>query len=176
MQVESIAEKKGTFFLPDIDQAEALGTQIQWLDINNTEAGTVLLQPKTDVPPVHFHPHQEELFYVKEGELEVFLTNKWINLKAGNSLKIPRKSLHTYRNHSIDQIVFDFTITPVVRFRKMMEEMGVYVQQGKIRGTDFRSTTYLCRVMTAFPDVTQSVKPPQFFVKCMAFINRVFFR
>lgn len=162
-------------FTPDIDQMETLGTQIQWMDIENAEAGTVLLAAETDGPPIHFHPKQEELFFVRQGELSVFRQDRWITLKAGESLLIPAKTPHSYKNASKKPVLFDFRITPRVRFKKMLEAMDVYVKQGKIRGTDFKSVTYLCRVMADFPDVTQSVTPPQPVVKLMAWLNKLLF-
>jgi quercetin dioxygenase-like cupin family protein len=163
-------------FKPDIDQMETLGTQIQWTDIENAEAGVVLLAAETDGPPIHFHPEQEETFHILQGELEVYKQDRWLVLKAGDSLVIPAKTPHTYKNTSKKPVRFEFHITPRVRFREMIEAMDVYVKQGKIKGTDFQSITYMCRVMNAFPDVTQSVKPPQFVVKLMAVINRLFFK
>ena len=167
--------KKASGFTPDIDQMEALGTQIQWSDQENAEAGTVLLAAETDGPPIHFHPKQEERFYIRQGELVVYKGDHWITLKQGDSLIIPAKTPHSYKNVSRQTVLFDFRITPRVRFRDMLEAMDVYVKAGKIKGNDFRSITYLCRVMAAFPDVTQSVKPPQFVVRIMAGISRLFF-
>lgn len=168
--------KKIIGFKPDIDQLEALGTQIQWKDIQNAEAGTVLLAAETDGPPIHFHPLQKEEFYIRQGELMVYKKNRWIKLKEGDSLTIPAKTPHSYKNLSKKEVLFDFCITPRVRFRNMLEEMDVYVQQQKIRGTDFKSIAYLCRVMNNYPDVTRSVTPPQIVVKIMAGISKLFFK
>lgn len=176
MQATIFNVKRISGFKPDIDQLEALGTQIQWRDIKNAEAGTVLLSAETDGPPIHFHPVQEEEFRIIYGELMVYKKDKWIKLKAGDTLTIPAKTHHTYKNASKEAVLFDFCITPRVRFKQMIEEMDIYVQQSKIRGTDFRSILYLCRVMNAFPDVTQSVKPPQFVVKLMAWLSKIFLK
>lgn len=176
METTILSTKATGSFKPDIDQMETLGTQIQWLDIENAEAGTVLLAAETDGPPIHFHPKQEETFYVLQGELSVFKQDKWVTLKAGDMLTIPAKTPHSYKNTSKKPVLFEFHITPRVQFREMLEAMDVYVKQGKIKGTDFKSVTYLCRVMADFPDVTQSVKPPQFVVQLMAGLNKLLFR
>jgi quercetin dioxygenase-like cupin family protein len=175
MQTILETKEKISRFIPDLDQLEALGTQIQWKDIRNAEAGTVLLLAETDGPPIHYHPKQQEEFFVREGELMVFKKDQWVTLKAGDRLIIPAKTPHTYKNASEETVIFDFYITPRVRFRKMLEEMDVLVQKKKIRGNDFRSITYLCRVMASYPDVTKSVKPPQFVVLVMAFLNKLLF-
>lgn len=176
MQTITRETEKILKFNPDIDHLQALGTQIQWRDSANAEAGTVLLLAETDGPPVHYHPLQEELFYVRQGTLMVFKKDQWIKLSAGDSLKISRKTAHTYKNISGEPVIFDFTITPRYGFRKMIEEMDFYVRQGKIKGKDFRSILYLCRVMNNHPDVTQSVKPPQLVVKLMARLSKIFLK
>lgn len=175
MQATILNVKATGSFKPDIDQMETLGTQIQWMDIENAESGTVLLAAETDGPPIHFHPLQEETFHILRGELEVFKKDRWITLKAGESLTIPAKTPHSYKNSTTKNVLFEFYITPRVRFKTMLEAMDVYVKQGKIRGTDFKSVTYMCRVMAAYPDVTQSVKPPQFIVRIMAGLNKLLF-
>lgn len=176
MQTNTLDMEKIIKFSPDVDQLEALGTQIQWRDIKNAEAGTVLLLPETDGPPVHYHPLQEEEFYIRQGELMVYKKDKWVKLSAGDSFRIPRKTPHTYKNASKEKVIFDFCITPRYGFRKMIEEMDVYVQQNKIKGKDFKSILYLCRVMNNHPEVTQSVKPPQFVVKLMAGLSKIFLK
>lgn len=163
-------------FHPDIDQLETLGTQIQWADIKNAEAGTVLLAPETAGPPVHYHPAQQEEFFVHSGELMLYMDGQWKALKAGESATIPKNTSHTYKNTSKQTVMFDFCLSPKVRFREMMEMMDDFVQQGKIKGTDFTSVLYLCRTMADFPDVTRSVKPPQFIVNMLAAVTKIIFK
>lgn len=159
-------------FNADLDHLDALGTQIQWKNIKDAEAGTVLLLPETEGPPIHLHPSQEEEFFIRQGELMVYREDRWIKLLAGDTLTIPPQTAHTYKNVSKEKVVFDFYLTPDGDFRKMLEEIDYYVQQRKITGKNFTSITYLCRVMNKFPQVTQSVKPPQPIVKLMSFISR----
>jgi quercetin dioxygenase-like cupin family protein len=47
-------------------------------------------------PPVHFHPHQEEWFYVMEGEVLFQVGNKRQRLRAGDSLLGPRGIPHGF--------------------------------------------------------------------------------
>ncbi|WP_300596435.1 cupin domain-containing protein [Niabella sp.] len=163
-------------FQPDIDHLAALGTQIEWRDINGAEAGTVLLMPHKDGAPVHYHPVQEEQFLVLQGTLQVYRGKEWVTLKAGESISIPKQTPHTYKNTSGEMVLFDFCITPRVRFKEMIGAMDAFVRQGKIKGSDFRSVLYLSRVMAAYPDVTQSVAPPQFMVKALAALSKLMFK
>ncbi len=51
-----------------------------------------------ETPPLHFHPHTDEAFYVAEGELTVVLSDREIVAPAGTLVFIPRGVVHTARN------------------------------------------------------------------------------
>lgn len=48
---------------------------------------------------IHYHPEQEETYQVVEGVLEVFRDGKWQPVRAGESLTIPPKTVHGFRNN-----------------------------------------------------------------------------
>ena len=161
---------------PDIDDLEVLGHQIAWKNehIANVIEGTLLQLAKTDGPPIHLHPVQDEEFYITEGELDVYKNDKWIKLTAGQSIKIPAKTPHSYRNSSENPAVFEFRITPKGRFKQMIHEIDQLVIEGKVKGKDFKSIMYMSRVMADYPDVTKNVNPPQFVVKTMGALAKIF--
>ena len=41
---------------------------------------------------IHSHPHQQEFYDVKEGELELYLNGTWNTVKAGQQVLIPQAS------------------------------------------------------------------------------------
>jgi quercetin dioxygenase-like cupin family protein len=47
-------------------------------------------------PPLHIHPHQEEYFYVIEGEVRFAVGDKRLTLGAGDSVLGPRGIPHTF--------------------------------------------------------------------------------
>ena len=160
---------------PDIDNLEVLGQQIAWKNENaaNVAEGTVLLLAKTDGPPIHYHPIQDEEFFIAEGELEVYKKDKWITVKAGQELKIPAKTPHTYRNASENPVVFEFRLTPQGRFKQMIQEMDTQITLGKIKGKDLKSMMRMSKIMASYPDVTQNVNPPQFVIKAMGTLAKI---
>lgn len=48
-------------------------------------------------PPLHQHRNEDELFYVKEGELKVFCGGEEMVLRAGASGFLPRGVPHTFK-------------------------------------------------------------------------------
>jgi quercetin dioxygenase-like cupin family protein len=59
-----------------------------------------LTGPKGDMPPLHLHTREDEAFYVLEGRMTVFLADRMIELKAGESALAPRGVPHVYRVES----------------------------------------------------------------------------
>jgi len=53
------------------------------------------LAPGTEPPP-HVHSREDELFYVLEGEFEVYVGEKAFNVKAGECVFLPRYKPHAF--------------------------------------------------------------------------------
>ncbi|HEU0075549.1 MAG TPA: cupin domain-containing protein [Dehalococcoidia bacterium] len=51
-----------------------------------------------DGPPQHVHQHEEEAFYILEGELNVKLGDETVNAKPGAFILVPRGTTHTFWN------------------------------------------------------------------------------
>lgn len=56
------------------------------------------ITPPGGGPPPHFHLREDEWFYVLEGEPEFFDGERWLPVKVGGMVFMPRHSLHTFRN------------------------------------------------------------------------------
>ena len=57
--------------------------------------------PPGDMPPLHFHRTDDEVFYVVEGEMSAFLgTDQPLRLTAGSAAFGPKGVPHTYRVES----------------------------------------------------------------------------
>ncbi|WP_347922170.1 cupin domain-containing protein [Pontimicrobium sp. SW4] len=55
---------------------------------------------KTQDPPPHFHNSYNESFFIVEGEMEFFVNGETKKVKAGESIDISLKTLHTFNNIS----------------------------------------------------------------------------
>lgn len=56
--------------------------------------------PQVQGPPPHFHNNFKESFLIIEGEMEFFINGEVKNVRAGESVDIPPKTLHTFGNKS----------------------------------------------------------------------------
>ena len=58
------------------------------------------LVPQGDMPPLHVHHDEDEVFHVLDGEITVFLPGSAVSLGAGETFRAPRGVPHTYRVES----------------------------------------------------------------------------
>ena len=52
-------------------------------------------QPGSE-PPCHRHYWEDELLYVMEGELALFIEGKWLTVPTGRAAMVPRNVEHTF--------------------------------------------------------------------------------
>ena len=56
--------------------------------------------PQGNMPPLHVHEREDEVFHVVEGQLTVFLPGEQVELNVGDTLRAPCGVPHTYRVES----------------------------------------------------------------------------
>ena len=47
---------------------------------------------------LHSHPRRQESYDIKEGELEIYLNDRWNTVKACQRVLIPQATKHAFRN------------------------------------------------------------------------------
>ena len=75
-------------------------------------------------PPPHFHNSFKESFLIIEGEMEFFINGKIMVKKAGESIDIPPKTIHTFANKS-DKLCKWINIHSPKGFRNFFDQMGI---------------------------------------------------
>jgi quercetin dioxygenase-like cupin family protein len=58
------------------------------------------LAPAGDMPPLHLHRREDEVFHVLEGRLTLHLPGEHVELAPGETFRAPRGIPHTYRVES----------------------------------------------------------------------------
>src|SRR5215831_17032635 len=59
-----------------------------------------ILSPEGDMPPLHVHHEEDEVFHVLDGEVTLFLPGTEVSLSAGETFRAPQGVPHTYRVES----------------------------------------------------------------------------
>src|SRR5262245_59321974 len=63
-------------------------------------------------PPPHIHRHEDETFYIVEGECRLLLADEWITAAAGDLVNVPRGIVHCFQNAGRETMRMIVTFTP----------------------------------------------------------------
>jgi mannose-6-phosphate isomerase-like protein (cupin superfamily) len=64
------------------------------------------LEPYSEGPDAHQHEDQDQIFYVLEGTISMFIGDKWIDADKGTFVRIPINTTHTFANRTDRKIGF----------------------------------------------------------------------
>ena len=70
------------------------------------------VEPPGGGPPLHVHSREDELFFVIEGEVTLWVNGQVSKATAGMALFLPRGVPHTFRNRSDRQLRLLIVCTP----------------------------------------------------------------
>ena len=80
--------------------------------------------PGMEGPPPHYHRSCEELFSVIEGEMTFFLDGEWLTLGPGETIKLKKEQLHTFKNAS-DKTLRYVNVHYPGGFERVFAKMGI---------------------------------------------------
>jgi quercetin dioxygenase-like cupin family protein len=63
-------------------------------------------------PPPHIHRHEDETFYVVEGQCGILLGEEWITAGVGDFVNVPRGTVHRFENQGTEATRMILTFTP----------------------------------------------------------------
>jgi quercetin dioxygenase-like cupin family protein len=89
-------------------------------------ASTTMVQtsPPGGGAPPHSHQHEDETFYVLEGEYEFLQGGEWQPARAGRAVYASRGSVHTFRNRGATTGRMMVFVTPA-GLDKYLEEISI---------------------------------------------------
>jgi quercetin dioxygenase-like cupin family protein len=123
---------------------------------------------------LHIHPHQQELYDVKEGEFEIYLNGKWNRVTAGQQILIPRAVKHGFRNAGTQTVAMLNTHFPALRTEEYFETLQTLINEDKLTGiTGFKNSIYLALHTVKFADVVKVYQPPNAWIKAGAFFGKI---
>ena len=124
---------------------------------------------------LHAHPRQQESYAVKEGELEIYLNDRWSTVKADQQVLIPQLTKHAFRNSGTKNVIALNKHIPGLRTEEYFETMQRLINEGKITGTTgFRNSIYLSLHTMKYTDVLKLYQPPNVLIKAATIIGRMF--
>jgi quercetin dioxygenase-like cupin family protein len=123
------------------------------------EVESVYTKPTPSRPPLHYHPAQEEVFYVLAGELCVIIGGGRKTLVEGEKLIVPRGTPHTMWAESAGVRV-DWQTRPALETESFFETIYGLARVGK---TDGKGTPNLLRsavILRSYAGEFRLASPP----------------
>src|SRR5687768_8536880 len=90
-----------------------------------------IFQPGSKEPPAHYHPYQEENFTIISGELTVKLKGSLKVYTAGETLFVPKNTIHSMWNPSGSTTVVRWHVAPALDTEYFFETMMGLAGEGK---------------------------------------------
>ncbi|WKK67050.1 cupin domain-containing protein [Lutimonas zeaxanthinifaciens] len=112
--------------------------------------------PKVQGPPPHLHNSFKESFLIIEGEMEFFINGEVIQVKEGESVDIPPKTLHTFGNKS-NSICKWVNIHSPKGFRDFFDKMGIPAEKENAQ-LESITPTIIKKVMETAADFDMIIK------------------
>ena len=111
-----------------IDPSESLTIRSNTADLLAMEA---TFEPSGHPPPKHWHPDQDEHFEVIEGTLTAVVGGRQVVLHAGETLDIPRGTVHAMWNAGTERARVRWLVRPAGRTEQWFASVAAARQNGK---------------------------------------------
>tara|TARA_R110002126_G_scaffold291790_1_gene458429 strand:- start:10346 stop:10915 length:570 start_codon:yes stop_codon:yes gene_type:complete len=104
-----------------------------WLETNGTQLSIDCVSPPSNTrEKMHIHPHQENRFTIRSGELIFTIDGKLVRAVSGDVISIPKNIPHTFHNESDTDAHYIQDFFPALRIDSLFETFFVLAEQGKL--------------------------------------------
>ena len=117
-------------------------------------------RPYSIIPAEHFHPYQEEDFYVLKGELTIRVEEKLRILRVGESIHIRRNIPHAMWNQSGRETIIQWKVYPAMQTEYLLETMFGLAGDNKTNEKGMPPFLQTILIAKQFSDVMRLSKPP----------------
>ena len=117
-------------------------------------------QPSSQKPAAHYHPHQDEVFTVLDGELTVLLRGQQYTLKKGESIHIKATTVHAMWNESLAPVVAKWEVCPAGNTEYFLETGMGLASDGKTNSNGMPGLLQVVLMARKFRNEFRLHKPP----------------
>lgn len=141
------------------------GQTIRFLQTSSDTDGELLemesgFAPYSIEPFPHYHPQQEELFTVIEGQINVRINGSVKQLKKGDQLRIGPKTVHSMWNASSTQAVVNWKVTPALSTEYFLETGIGLAAAGKVNQKGMPPVLQTALLARKYKNVFRLARPP----------------
>lgn len=110
-------------------------------------------------PPAHYHPRQEEDFFVIEGELTVRMDGQTKIYKQGDSFHISKNKVHAMWNNSGSKTIVNWKVMPALDTENLLETLAGLANEDKTNADGRPGIFQLALTATKYSAVFRLSKP-----------------
>ena len=141
------------------------GQQIKFIHTSDDSGGELLemeslFQPHSTEPVPHYHPSQEELFTVLEGEISVRINGQVKILKQNDTLRIKKKQVHSMWNHSTSAAKVNWKVMPALDTEYFLENGVGIANEKKTNDQGMPGILQVALLANRFSNVFRIARPP----------------
>lgn len=118
-------------------------------------------------PPPHYHPFQEEDFIILSGEMTVNMDGQLRVLRQGDTLHIPKNTVHSMWNHTREKAVVNWKVQPALDSEYFFEIATGLANDGKMSTKGRPNLLQSALLLNRFSRVFRLVKPPYWVQRVM---------
>lgn len=111
-------------------------------------------------PAPHYHPYQVEDFIVLSGELTVRINGQLRILKPGNTLHIPKNTVHSMWNNTDSVTVVNWKVQPAMDTENFFETATGLAIDGKTDDNGMPDILQIALMANKYAGVFRLSKPP----------------
>jgi mannose-6-phosphate isomerase-like protein (cupin superfamily) len=129
-------------------------------------------------PLVHTHPNAIETYEILDGEMEIFIKDKWMTAKKGDRLTVPVGITHAFRNPTQGIVTVFNTHQPALKMENYFEDVcKVLDKLTDNRKKDFKmnlkAMLYMGVLMNNYRNDIIAKNPPDAAIKVLAYIGNL---
>ncbi|GAA4465519.1 hypothetical protein GCM10023189_46250 [Nibrella saemangeumensis] len=151
-----------------IDQVIAnpkTGQSIRFIQTSRDTRGRLLemestYNPHSTEPVAHYHPQQDEAFTVLAGALTVRINGTLTALKAGDTLHIPKNTIHSMWNNGDQPAVVNWQVRPALNTEFLLESGMRLASDGKTKADGTPPLLQAVVLVHQFRNEYRLAKPP----------------
>jgi quercetin dioxygenase-like cupin family protein len=143
----------------------ATGQRITFLQTAAETGGRLLemettYRPRSDEPPLHYHPGQSEFFQVLTGEVTVRMDGLVKVYHEGEKFYIPANCVHSMWNASSAETSLNWKVVPALSTEEFFETISGLASDGKANATGKPALLQVALTARRFSSVFRLASPP----------------
>ncbi|HET7898999.1 MAG TPA: cupin domain-containing protein [Flavisolibacter sp.] len=140
------------------------GQSIRFLQTSCDTNGELLemestFAPHSIEPLPHYHPKQHETFTVLHGSIRVRIKDRIYELKAGEQLEIPAKTVQSMWNAAAEKAVVNWKVEPAYSTEYFLETGMALAAHGKVNAKGLPSILQTALLMRYYNKVFRLARP-----------------